>query len=333
MILQSDRDSKFCSAFFTKLMQCFNVRQAMGTAYDHRFNGIVENKNREVECLLRSVLSQYPDRCFTEFLPLVAFVINSSVHSSIQASPYYAMFGCEPSNPALFSVGPQVRGEVPVGVRNFVEFQADVLAFVRESLLEVQRAVALFQNRKQRDVTFEVGAKVLLNSMNLSRGHFARPEQKLQNPFVGPFEVEARCSDYTYRLKLTGRFKRLHPVFHAVMLKPHCEAEASEFPGRRLLMQEDLVVQSTGSVEKDVDVEVEEALVDADGNPLFELGKVKERKALDTRAKRTKWAYKVSWRGYGPEEDSWITKDHLVGDEAFALVKAFDEAEDAKLRP
>ena len=191
--------------------------------------------------------------------------------------------------------------------------------------------MALFQNRKQRDVTFEVGAKVLLNSMNLSRGHFARPEQKLQNPFVGPFEVEARCSDYTYRLKLTGRFKRLHPVFHAVMLKPYCEAEACEFPGRRLLMQEDLVVQSTGSVEKDVDVE--EALVDADGNPLFELGKVMERKALVTRAKRTKWAYKVSWRGYGPEEDSWITKDHLVGDEAFALVKAFDEAEDAKLRP
>ena len=68
MVLQSDRDTRFCSAFFNQLMRCFNVRQAVSCAYDHRFNGIVEKKNREVECLLRAVLAHYPDREFTESL-------------------------------------------------------------------------------------------------------------------------------------------------------------------------------------------------------------------------------------------------------------------------
>jgi hypothetical protein len=119
---QSDRDTRFCSAFFTQLMRCFRVSQHMGTSYDHRFNGIVENKNREVEVLLRSVLSQYQDRAFSEFLPLVAFAIKSSVHSSLKASPYFAMFGCEPSSPLLFEAAPQVRGDETVGVQNLVEF-------------------------------------------------------------------------------------------------------------------------------------------------------------------------------------------------------------------
>ena len=105
VVLQSDRDTKFCSAFFSQLMVCFNVRQAMGGAYDHRWNGIVENMNRQVECLLRSVLAHHKDRAFTEYLPLVAFSLNSAVHSSTKMSPYFAMFGVEPCNPVLFAGG------------------------------------------------------------------------------------------------------------------------------------------------------------------------------------------------------------------------------------
>ena len=53
-----------------------------------------------------------------------------------------------------------------------------------------------------------------------------------------------------------------------------------------------------------------------------------ECKILNPRARRVRWAYKVSWQGFGPEEDSWITRDHLVGEEAFAMVRAFDEEAD-----
>jgi len=98
---------------------------------------------------------------------------------------------------------PAARDEDVQGVRDLVSFQESVLALVRDNMLEVQRAVGKYQNRVQRDVVFEVGEQVWLNSVNLSSIHFARSERKLRNPFVGPFEVLERRSEYTYRLKLT----------------------------------------------------------------------------------------------------------------------------------
>ena len=140
------------------------------------------------------------------------------------------MFGCEPSNPVLFAASPDVRGTEVVGVQNFADFQADVLKLVRDNLLEAQRAVALFANRRQKEVIFELGASVWLNSVNLSTVHFARAERKLRNPFVGPFKVVERCSEYTYRLELTGKFRRLHP---GSLSRSYVEARASS-DGRRV---------------------------------------------------------------------------------------------------
>jgi hypothetical protein len=244
------------------------------------------------------------------------------------------MFGCEPASPVLFDAAPQVRGDEVVGVQNFVEFQQGVLALVRDNLLEVQRAVALYQNRKQKSTVFEVGSTVWLNSVNLSSVHFARAERKFRNPFVGPFVIEDRPSEFTYRLKLTGKFKRLHPIFHVVMLKAVTEAGQDEFPGREIFSTTDRELglsdkERVGTAASSSEREAPEVNVDGDG--LFELDRVLERKLLNPRAKRVKWKYKVSWKGYGPEDDTWITRDHLVGEEAFTLVRDFDEAEDRKL--
>ena len=331
VVLQSDRDTKFCSAFFTQLMLCFNVRQAMGGAYDHRWNGIVENMNRQVECLLRSVLAHHKDRAFTEYLPLVAFVLNSSVHSSTKVSPYFALFGVEPCNPVMFVGGAStlVRDGDVQCVKDLVTFQESVLALVRDNLLEVQRAVGLYQNRSQRDVVFEVGEMVWLNAVNLSSIHFARAERKMRNPFVGPFEVLERRSEYTYSLKLTGKLKRVHPVFHAVMLKRAVADDKGEFDGRDdLRAQEEESRRGQEAVAAGAAAKPEDSLpdreVDEDGNELFFLEKVLDRKAVNPKAKRVRWQYLVRWRGYGPEDDSWVTADMMVGSEASDMLKAFD---------
>ena len=212
---------------------------------------------------------------------------------------------------------------------------------MRDNLLEVQRAVAMYQNRKQKHASFEVGSLVWLNSVNLSSVHFARAERKFRNPFVGPFMIEARPSEFTYKLKLTGKLKRVHPVFHAAMLKSVEEAEQDEFPGRDLFSAADreLDFSNGGNIEERGEAvasseereDTGDASVDHDGNVLYEIDRVLERKLLNPRAKRVKWRYKVSWKGFGPEDDTWITRDHLVGEEAFTMVRDFDEAEDRKL--
>jgi hypothetical protein len=195
---------------------------------------------------------------------------------------------------------------------------------VRDNLLEVQRAVSLFANRRQKEVVFELGASVWLNSVNLSSVHFARAERKLRNPFVGPFKVVERCSEYTYRLELTGKFRRMHPVFHAVMLKRAHVATEEEFPGRATLVAD---LQSGGEVSTVVEEPVE--TLDADGNVLYFVDEVLERRRANPKAKssRKQWSYKVRWRGFGPADDTWITRDLVEGDEAMAMLKAFDDAQ------
>ena len=338
--LQSDRDSKWCSVWFRSLMKHFNVRQTMGTSHDHKFNGVVEIVNKTVEVCLRSVLANYPDREFTDYLPLVQFAINSSVHTATKISPYKAMFGVEPCNPSLFAVNSEVRGETPDMVEEFVQFQEGVLQMTRDTLLDSQREVAIFVNKSLKDVQFSEGEKVLLNSKNLSSVHFKRSEKKLQQPFLGPFEIEKKLSDYTYRLKLPKSMSRLHPVFHAVLLKrvPGAKDTAKEDEFRdRLFLEGDI----STPVEEEPAQEVMEPATNvtakrADGRKKKAVQPEEEEeewffeRILQRKLKRGKWHYLVHWAGYGPEKDSWITKDHADDENALEMIRRFDAECDAK---
>ena len=355
-VLRSDRDSKWCSAWFKALMKHFNVRQAMGTSHDHKFNGVVENVNKTVEVCLRSVLANYPDREFTDYLPLVQFAINSAKHTATKESPYKAVFGVEPCSPSLFAAhSAATRGESFENVKDFVEFQEGVLQMTRDTLLDSQRAVAIHENRVLKDIVFEEGEKVYLSSKNLSSIHFQRPEVKLQSPFLGPFEVVKKLSPYTYRLKLPVSMKRLHPVFHAVLLSRSKDEAVSaenldEFRDRLSLEGDESLPlpvfeqevktkvvpaklsalkkgKSTVAASKKVVPAVVEPLVqsqqeeEVDGEQFF-FERILERKK--NPSKKYPYRYKVRWSGYDSSQDSWITKNLASDDAALEMIRKFD---------
>jgi hypothetical protein len=63
-------------------------------------------KNPSPGCTIaRTSVPATKDRAFTEFLPLVAFSLNSAVHSSTKVNPFFALFGVEPCNPVMFAGG------------------------------------------------------------------------------------------------------------------------------------------------------------------------------------------------------------------------------------
>ena len=67
------------------------------------FNGLVENVNRTpVEVMLRHILTDFPQRDFTDFLPMCQYAYNTAEHAALKASPYYASWGCHPRNPTMF---------------------------------------------------------------------------------------------------------------------------------------------------------------------------------------------------------------------------------------
>ena len=147
----------------------------------------------------RRTVTHFEERDLTDYLPLVQFAINTSVHTGSKHTPHFTVFGTEASNPVLFGTFEDGREEPPEDIAEFVQFQEVVITVVRDCL-----------NGKLRDVTsavgewvlLAVGEWVLLSATNLAAHHFQRREHKFRPAFIGPFRITEQVTDYTYRLDL-----------------------------------------------------------------------------------------------------------------------------------
>ena len=81
-----------------------------------------------------------------------------------------------------------------------------------------QQKQKLQYDRRQRDVVYNVGDRVLLATDHLNlAGH-----RKFREKFVGPFTISARVVELAYKLELP-KTMRMHPVFHVSRLKTYVE--------------------------------------------------------------------------------------------------------------
>ena len=56
-------------------------------------------------------------------------------------------------------------------------------------MFNAQQTMEEFLNRKQKEVSFNVGDKVWLSTRNLAKVHFVRGDKKLKPRYTGPYEV------------------------------------------------------------------------------------------------------------------------------------------------
>ncbi|CUA70761.1 Transposon Tf2-11 polyprotein [Rhizoctonia solani] len=162
--------------------------------------------------------------------------------------------------------------------------EADLLAEnVTKQEDEIAAALKLskeaMNKNKPEDVRdqFKKGDKVWLDGRNLK----IKGANKLTNKRFGPFEIEEKLSDWAYRLKLPETLK-VHPVFYVGLLSKSHENAERPFEER----------PDPETVEGEEEYEVE-AIVD------------------HKREKGT-WWYRVKWKGYGPESNTWEPRDHLT---------------------
>ena len=86
----------------------------------------------------------------------------------------------------------------------------DLTATARTAVERAASRAAQYMNAHRRDVAFGVGERVLLATKNLR----LLGSPKFKQCFVGPFLAEKQIREVSYRLKLTGRFTFLCPMFH-----------------------------------------------------------------------------------------------------------------------
>ena len=88
----SDRDAKFTSKFWTSLFQAIETQLCFSTPYHPQMDGQIERVNQIIEDMLRAYCSREPSK-WIQYLLVVKFAYNALYKSSIDMTPFKALYG------------------------------------------------------------------------------------------------------------------------------------------------------------------------------------------------------------------------------------------------
>lgn len=212
-----DNGKQFVSKEFKQLMKDYQVKILYNANY-HPQNNPTERVNRVVKTLIRTYLRDN-HRLWDQFLPELAYAINTSVHEVTNLTPYSINFGREhilsglqygPDSTILKDIPPIDRSERRV---NFDRIYHNV----HEALQKAYNTNKRHYDLRRRPLEFHPGQLVLRKNYVLSKAadYFAA---KLAPKFIGPFLIKRKLSPTTYRL--TDNDNRDQGTWHVKDLRP-----------------------------------------------------------------------------------------------------------------
>ena len=213
---------------------------------------------------------------------------NNAQHSGLGCSPWFVEKGYNPR--VDFLVGPSTsKGTVDIAkhLSHLKEVQSQVINI----LVHAQTEQKKYADRKRIPNPFTVGQKVYLSAKNIKT---KRPKKKLDNLWLGPYEIISKIGNEAWKLKLGVGMEKLHPIFHSSLLEVFHE---NKIPGR--------IIPPPPPVEID---DVYEYEVD---------------KIVDSRIIRNQLQYRIKWKHYGVEHDSWEPDINIAN--AIDLIKEFHD--------
>jgi hypothetical protein len=254
----SDRDGRFTSEFWTELFRQTGPQLKIATSRHHETDGQTERTIRLVEDYLKAFV-KYNQKDWDLFLPLAEFAYNSALHSSTKLTPFQVVYGRQPVTPLQF-LGhmPDADSTLPA-VHSLLSSHADQITTCRallgdrgfsfpkpnaadppspfeslaaQNIRQAQEVFSRYANQHRQPSNFVVGQQVLLSTRDLDLGQFtSRGCRALANRFVGPYVIlpNPNPTPDSFLLRLPGHI-RIHPVFHASLLRPYHDPQ--QFPGR-----------------------------------------------------------------------------------------------------
>ena len=248
----SDRDSCFTLRFWKGLMKELGVKLNLSTSFHPQTDGQSERTIQTLEDMLRSCVLQLKGH-WNEYLPLAEFTYNNSYHTSIEMSPYEALYGKQCRTPLCWNE----TGERKLLGPEIVQTTVDKVNIIRARLKAAQDRQKSYADKRRKDLEFEVEDRVFLKlSPWKSVVRFGK-QGKLSPRYIGPFEIVERVGPVAYRLDLSEELSRVHNVFHFSMLRkyisdPSYVLEAPEIELRHDLSYEEQPVQILGREENEL---------------------------------------------------------------------------------
>ena len=93
-----DRDSKWCSEFWTSFSNTLDVKMNIATSRHQNTNGLAEQAVKTTKRTLTTILNSSHIDNWLDALPLVTFAYNSTPHTSTGFTPFELTYGSNPKS-------------------------------------------------------------------------------------------------------------------------------------------------------------------------------------------------------------------------------------------
>jgi hypothetical protein len=245
--------------------------------YHPQMDGQTERVNQVLEGMLRAYDLQY-GRSWDKSLPYVEFSYNNSYKESLKMAPFEMLYGrrCRMPNEI---------GEWQVFGPDIIQETKKQVCQVRENLKVAQSLKKSYADRRQRELSFNVGDFAYLKVSPMRGLKRFQVRGKLVPRFIGPFKILKWMGEIAYRLELPLQLSAVHDVFHVSQLKKCLWVPEEQVPLEDLVTGEELAYQEY---------------------PIMVL----ETSERVTRNKTIRMC-KVQWNHHTEEEATWEWEDDL----------------------
>jgi hypothetical protein len=224
-VIVSDRGIIFTSALWQEMLKAGNIKMNMSTSYHPQTDGQTERVNQCLENYLRCMAFETPKK-WSQYLPLAEWWYNTSYHTSLQITPFQALYGFPP--PQIIET--ILPGHISEEAQGILQDRQKATQIIKENLTKAQNRIKKYADRKIKERELLDGDMVYLKiqpyrhtSLGLHRS------LKLHSKYYGPYRVLKKIGEASYRL-LLPEGEQLHPVFHVSQLKKHIGAKAIPSP-------------------------------------------------------------------------------------------------------
>jgi len=192
----SDRDVLFTADYWREVARILQMKLLMSTAFHPEPDGLSENSNKTVVCYLCG-FATHDQANWDDYLPLVEYAYNSSVHRSTKQTPFELDLGYEPPLPRDLIADhqrPQANESAKtLQGREFVQRLQRIFGVARDELRDAQDKQTAEANKSRRpiDPAITAGAKVFLDTKDLpiTYTNVNPTRRKLVHRYIGPYEI------------------------------------------------------------------------------------------------------------------------------------------------
>uniref|UniRef100_A0A0A9GF89 Integrase catalytic domain-containing protein n=1 Tax=Arundo donax TaxID=35708 RepID=A0A0A9GF89_ARUDO len=232
-LIISDRDRIFTSNVWQDLFKSLGVTLRLSTTYHPQTDGQTERVNQCLENYLRCMTSMAPRKWYS-WLPMAEYWYNSSYHTSLNMTPFQAVYGMPPPH----ITESQLPRTITEEVRQVLQQRQQATEVIKENLSKAQARMKRYADLNRSERSFLEGDMVYLKVQPYRHTSLGLHNSlKLHSRYYGPFRIVQRVGNLAYRLLLPEHCN-LHPVFHVSRLKKHIGNKVIPAPGLPLVDDE-----------------------------------------------------------------------------------------------